>query len=114
MSAATACTALRVSLLMAGCPARERDTVDTEMPRRSATSSSRTLVAFDRRFERALVCINLHKRNGKRGSYRPSLAADVERDESIVFDPDQESKWQRALAKLGVDLTLLSSDAGHA
>ena len=35
-------------------------------------------------------------------------------DEHIVFDPDHEGKWQRALGKLGIDLSLLSSDAGHA
>ena len=35
-------------------------------------------------------------------------------DEAIVFDPDHDSKWQRALAKIGVDMTMLSSEAGHA
>lgn len=38
----------------------------------------------------------------------------VAADEGIVFDPDHDAKWQRALAKLGVDLSTLSSDAGHA
>lgn len=38
----------------------------------------------------------------------------VAADEAIVFDPDHDGKWQRALAKLGVDVSLLSSDAGHA
>jgi putative transcriptional regulator len=38
----------------------------------------------------------------------------VPADEQIVFDADHDGKWQRALAKLGVDLSLLSSDAGHA
>jgi putative transcriptional regulator len=38
----------------------------------------------------------------------------VAADEAIVFDPDQDGKWQRALAKLGVDLLALSSAAGHA
>ena len=38
----------------------------------------------------------------------------VAADEHIVFDPDHEGKWQRALGKLGIDLSLLSSDAGHA
>ena len=38
----------------------------------------------------------------------------VAADENIVFDPDQDGKWQRALGKLGIDLSLLSSDAGHA
>ena len=32
----------------------------------------------------------------------------------IVFSGDNETKWQRALAKLGVDPSLLSSAAGHA
>jgi len=35
-------------------------------------------------------------------------------DEDLLFDNDLDSKWQRALAKLGVDLSMLSSDAGHA
>ena len=38
----------------------------------------------------------------------------VAADEAIVFDPDHDGKWQRALAKLGVDLSALSSAAGHA
>ena len=35
-------------------------------------------------------------------------------DEAILFDAQLDNKWQRALAKLGVDLSMLSSDAGHA
>src|SRR5262249_46525685 len=38
----------------------------------------------------------------------------VAADADLVFDEDIESKWSRALAKLGVDLTALSTDAGHA
>ncbi len=38
----------------------------------------------------------------------------VPADSDLVFDDDFEAKWQRALAKLGVDLTLLSTEAGHA
>jgi putative transcriptional regulator len=38
----------------------------------------------------------------------------VAADSDLVFDDDSEGKWQRALNKLGVDLTMLSSDAGHA
>ena len=34
--------------------------------------------------------------------------------DAIIFDPDHEQKWHRALAKLGIDLTMLSSEAGHA
>ncbi|HEX3440348.1 MAG TPA: YqgE/AlgH family protein [Pseudolabrys sp.] len=38
----------------------------------------------------------------------------VDADVDLVFDQDADGKWQRALAKLGVDLTMLSTDAGHA
>jgi putative transcriptional regulator len=38
----------------------------------------------------------------------------VPADEDIVFDPDMDDKWRRALGKLGIDLTMLSGDAGHA
>jgi putative transcriptional regulator len=39
-----------------------------------------------------------------------SVAADT----GLVFDAAQDSKWQRALAKLGVSPEMLSTDAGHA
>ena len=39
-----------------------------------------------------------------------SVAADAD----LVFDSDFDAKWQRALKKLGIDLTMLSTDAGHA
>jgi putative transcriptional regulator len=35
-------------------------------------------------------------------------------DEELVFDADLDSKWDRAIAKLGFDPTLLSGHAGHA
>jgi putative transcriptional regulator len=38
----------------------------------------------------------------------------VPADDDIVFSSDDDSKWRRALGKLGVDLSMLSSDAGHA
>jgi putative transcriptional regulator len=38
----------------------------------------------------------------------------VAADEAILFDADHDGKWQRAMAKLGVDPTILSSEAGHA
>lgn len=38
----------------------------------------------------------------------------VAADEEIVFDASLADKWQRALAKLGVDLIALSGEAGHA
>ena len=38
----------------------------------------------------------------------------VSADSDLVFDADFDAKWQRALAKLGIDLTMLSTEAGHA
>jgi putative transcriptional regulator len=35
-------------------------------------------------------------------------------DSAIVFASDNESKWHRVMAKIGVDPRLLSSTAGHA
>ena len=38
----------------------------------------------------------------------------VAADDDILFTSDHDGKWQRALGKLGIDLSMLSSDAGHA
>ena len=38
----------------------------------------------------------------------------VPADPDLVFGADNEQKWDRALRKLGIDLSLLSSEAGHA
>lgn len=38
----------------------------------------------------------------------------VAADDDIVFDTDHDGKWRRALAKLGIDLSMLSTEAGHA
>ncbi len=38
----------------------------------------------------------------------------VPADSDLVFGPDQDSKWERAMAKVGIDPLLLSGDAGHA
>ncbi len=38
----------------------------------------------------------------------------VEADADFVFSPDADSKWSRALGKLGIDPLMLSADAGHA
>jgi len=35
-------------------------------------------------------------------------------DDALLFDPEIESKWERAMAKLGIDFSQLSGDAGHA
>lgn len=38
----------------------------------------------------------------------------VAADPALVFDDDNEGKWVRAINKIGVDLSMLSGDAGHA
>lgn len=35
-------------------------------------------------------------------------------DENLVFDDQIDNKWERAIAKLGFDPSMLSGDAGHA
>lgn len=35
-------------------------------------------------------------------------------DDIILFDRDLDTKWERALAKIGVSATMLSGEAGHA
>lgn len=35
-------------------------------------------------------------------------------DSAILFDPDLSTKWERAIAKLGVSPAMLSGEAGHA
>ncbi len=35
-------------------------------------------------------------------------------DDSIIFDLYNDSKWERALGQLGVSVSMLSSEAGHA
>ncbi len=35
-------------------------------------------------------------------------------DETLLFDDDLDSKWERAISKIGIDLNMLSGDSGHA
>jgi putative transcriptional regulator len=35
-------------------------------------------------------------------------------DETLIFDTDNERKWERAIARLGIDIAMLSSQSGHA
>lgn len=35
-------------------------------------------------------------------------------DDGLVFDTDLKTKWDRAMAKLGIDPSMLSDSAGHA
>jgi putative transcriptional regulator len=35
-------------------------------------------------------------------------------DETIIFGPDQDTKWERAIRKIGIDFAMLSAEAGHA
>lgn len=38
----------------------------------------------------------------------------VDADDGLVFSRDPETIWQSALAKMGIDVSMLSGDAGHA
>jgi putative transcriptional regulator len=38
----------------------------------------------------------------------------VSADEQIVFDPQHDTKWERAIGRLGFNAGMLSSEAGHA
>jgi putative transcriptional regulator len=38
----------------------------------------------------------------------------VPADDDIVFDPDLDSIWERALGRAGVSVSFLSGEAGHA
>jgi putative transcriptional regulator len=38
----------------------------------------------------------------------------VPADVDLVFGAENDAKWERAIAKIGIDLSLLSSEAGHA
>jgi putative transcriptional regulator len=38
----------------------------------------------------------------------------VDADDDLVFDSDLDSKWTRAMAKIGIDPRMLSDTAGHA
>ncbi|CAK0778902.1 putative transcriptional regulator [uncultured Gammaproteobacteria bacterium] len=35
-------------------------------------------------------------------------------DEQLIFDVDIDAKWERSIAKLGVNVSMLSSEVGHA
>jgi putative transcriptional regulator len=38
----------------------------------------------------------------------------VPADRDLIFDPDLDTKWERAIAKLGISPSMLSGDSGHA
>ena len=38
----------------------------------------------------------------------------VDSDQSLMFDSDLDTKWERAIAKIGVSWPMLSGEAGHA
>ncbi len=45
---------------------------------------------------------------------RQNVWLTVEADEALVFDDDYDTKWARALGKLGIDPKFLSAEAGQA
>ncbi len=48
------------------------------------------------------------------GELQANAWLNVPADESLVFDPEPDTKWERAMAKIGVNPMLLSGDAGRA
>ena len=38
----------------------------------------------------------------------------VASDHALIFDADLDNKWERAMAKIGIDFSKLSHEAGHA
>lgn len=48
------------------------------------------------------------------GEIQQNAWLNVGADPTLLFDPDHESKWQRAIAKIGVDVSMLSGTAGRA
>ncbi len=48
------------------------------------------------------------------GEIRANGWLSVAADEHLVFDADLESKWDRAMEKIGIDPRMLSGAAGHA
>jgi len=45
---------------------------------------------------------------------RQNVWLTVDADEDLVFDAGHETKWARALGKLGIDPKFLSAEAGRA
>ncbi len=48
------------------------------------------------------------------GEIQENSWLNVPADEALIFEGSQQDKWQRSIAKLGVDVSLLSGEAGHA
>ncbi len=45
---------------------------------------------------------------------RENVWLNVPADPELLFGRDLDHKWERAIAKLGIDVSMLSGDAGHA
>ena len=48
------------------------------------------------------------------GEFQQNSWLNVNADESLLFGDRPNTKWEMSLAKLGIDLSLLSGEAGHA
>ena len=48
------------------------------------------------------------------GEIQQNSWLNVNADESLLFGDQPDTKWEQSLAKLGIDLSLLSGEAGHA
>ena len=48
------------------------------------------------------------------GEIRENAWLNVNADEDLLFGNSLDDKWERAIAKIGIDFSMLSSNAGHA
>lgn len=48
------------------------------------------------------------------GEIQQNSWLNVNADEALLFGDHPDTKWEQSLAKLGIDLSLLSGEAGHA
>jgi putative transcriptional regulator len=48
------------------------------------------------------------------GEIQQNAWLNVPADDGLIFDSALDTKWARAIAKIGIDPSLLSGDAGHA
>jgi len=80
-------------------------TDNSDKPENSGSLADHFLIAMpslnDGFFNHTVTYICEHDENG-------------EADQQIIFDTPVEERWQAAARLIGIDLSLLSSDAGHA
>jgi len=74
------------------------------------------MAAADRRPRQAVLALGCAQWEGGQleREIKESVWLSCDADEAIIFDGDHETKWERALAKIGVSASQLSSQTGRA